>query len=268
MEPRPGEIKIDAEDRAAHEPSGSTRGGAGRGGTSRNAGHKRTRSMLARYSRFVGLMKVTLPAVAAALLGLVVIWPKVAPRDDIFRAAFADFNIKTVDTQAMVNPHYYGTDNQNVPFSVTANYATQVDPQNNVMSLDTPVADFTRKDGTGVILNADSGLFRQKDEILDLLGHVDLYQDNGFEMHTNSARLFVKSGDASGDEPTQAQGPSGTINGEGFRMQDRGRRVTFTGKCKAVLTMAKSGAKSGPKSGKASTSQAKPSKPKTGKDKS
>lgn len=249
MEPRPGEIKVDAEDRAAHEPSGSARGGAGRGGISRNAGHKRTRSMLARYSRFVGLMKIALPAVAAALLGLVVIWPKVAPRDDVFRAAFANFNIKSVDTQSMQNPHYYGTDNQNTPFSVTANYASQVDVQNNVMSLDTPVADFTRKDGTGVILNADSGLFRQKDEILDLLGHVDLYQDNGFEMHTNSARLFVRQGDASGDEPTWAQGPSGTLEGEGFRMQDRGRHVSFTGKCKAVLTMAKSGGKSG-KSGK------------------
>lgn len=248
------EIRIDAEDRAAHR-SASASGSVRQGRV--HAGHARNRSMLVRYSRFVGMMKIILPSVAAALLGLVVIWPKVAPRDSVFQKAFADFNMKSIDTQSMQNPRYYGTDNQNLPFSVTANFATQVDLQNNVISLEAPVADFTRKDGTGVILNADSGLFRQKDEILDLLGHVDLYQDSGFEVHTNSARLFVRQGDATGDEPTRAQGPNGTIEGEGFRLLERGRSVIFTGHCKAVLYTAKSG--------KAAD---KPTKRKTGKDKS
>jgi len=256
------EIRIDDEDRAAHrKPAGSERGASLP--TAAHSGHHRTRSMLARYSRFVGLMKITLPAVAAALLGLVVIWPKVAPRDSIFKSAFANFNIKAIDTQSMQNPHYYGTDNQNVPFTVTANYATQVDTQNNVLSLDSPAADFTRKDGTGVIVDADSGLFRQKDDLLDLLGHVDVYMDNGFEMHSNSARLYVKTGDATGDEPTHAQGPSGTIDGEGFRMKDRGRVMAFTGRSHAVLNLAKAGkqASKKPKSPPKTTA-------KTGKDKS
>lgn len=238
------EIRIDAEDHTARRPP--DRGGPA--GTERNGhlpdghpGQRRARPAPARYSRFVGMMKIALPSAAAALLGLVVIWPKVAPRDSVFRHAFANFNIKAIDTQSMQNPHYYGTDNQNVPFSVTANYATQVDVQNNVLSLDVPVADFTRKDGTGVILNADSGLFRQKDEILDLLGHVDLYMDNGFEMHSNSARLFVKTGDAAGDDPVHAQNPGGVIDGEGFRMQDRGHAISFTGHCVAVLDLAGSG---------------------------
>jgi len=260
------ELKIDAEDRDAHRPPPRSMRDGGANGPGREPGssHHSVRKVLIRYTRFVGMMKMLLPAIAAALLGLVVIWPKVAPRDNVFREAFANFNIKAVDTQSMQNPHYYGTDNRNVPFSVTANYASQVDVQNNVMSLDNPVADFTRKDGSGVILNADSGLFRQKDEILDLLGHVDLYQDNGFEMHTNSARLEVKVGNASGDEPTHAQNPSGTIDGEGFRMRDRGRNITFTGKCKAVLNMAK-----GNKSAKPQSKAVKPkSGPKSGKDKS
>ncbi|HVI52756.1 MAG TPA: LPS export ABC transporter periplasmic protein LptC [Candidatus Sulfotelmatobacter sp.] len=258
MEIRPPDIRIDSEDREAHRRHVPSMDGGlpARSAGSRSGNHNTVRTMLVRYTRFVSLMKMLLPAIAAALLGLVVIWPKIAPRDTVFREAFANFNIKTIDTQSMQNPHYYGTDNRNMPFSVTANYASQVDLQNNVMSLDSPVADFTRKDGSGIILSADSGLFRQKDEILDLLGHVDLYQDNGFEMHTNSARLFVKQGEGSGDDPTHAQSPHGTIDGEGFRLKDRGRTIIFTGKCKAVLITAKSSKdksakpKSGPKSGK------------------
>lgn len=264
MEIHPSDIRIDPEDRDAHRQasrpaSGPTREGSARQGA---GNHHTVRTMLARYTRFVSLMKVLLPAISAALLGLVVIWPKIAPRDSVFRAAFANLNIKAIDTQSMQNPHYYGTDNRNTPFSITANFATQVDLQNNVISLDGPVADFTRKDGTGVILKADSGLFRQKDEIMDLLGHVDLYQDDGFEMHTNSARLFVKDGAATSDDPTHAQSPHGTIDGEGFRLKDRGRTIIFTGKCKAVLVMGKTAkgqsqakeknakARSGQKSGK------------------
>ena len=201
--------------------------------------HTGLRRMLARYSRFVALMKMLLPAIAVALLGLVTIWPKVAPRNSVFKEAFAGFDIKSVDTMAMQNPRYYGTDNKNAPFTVTATVATQVQSQPMVVALENPQGDFTQKSGSGMIITSDNGLFRQKEDILDLLGHVDLYQDTGYEVHTNSARLDVAKSNAWGDEPTAGKGPAGTIEGEGFRLMDRGSDVTFTGKAKAVLFSAK-----------------------------
>lgn len=195
--------------------------------------------MLAGYSRFVGLMKVVLPATAAALLGLIVAWPRLAPRDQAFQIAFANFNVKTVDTLSMTNPRYFGTDNKNMPFTVTADVGTQVDPQTLVVALENPVADLTRKDGSGVVLNSDVGFFRQKDGTLDLMGHVDLYQDSGYEVHTDSARIEVGPGNATGDEPTHGRGPTGTIDGEGFRLWERGKTILFTGKAKAVLNVSK-----------------------------
>jgi len=195
--------------------------------------------VVAPYSRFVALMKVMLPAFAAALLGLVFAWPKVASRDASFHLAFANFNIKAVDTLSMQNPHYFGTDNKNLPFTITADVATQVDPSNMVVSLENPVADLTRKGGASMLINSDTGFFRQKDDILDLLGHVDLFQDNGYEVHTNSVRVEVKQGNAVGDDPTKGNGPSGTIEGDGVRMWERGKTIMFTGKSKAVLYMAK-----------------------------
>lgn len=193
------------------------------------------RSVLVRYSRFVGMMKVVLPALAVAILGLIVVWPKLRPLDEKFKVAFADFDIKRVDTLSMQKPHYFGTDNKNLPFTLTADVATQVDPQNLVVALENPVADLTQSNGGGTVINADVGFYRQKDQTLDLLGHVDLYQDTGYEVHTESARLEVDHGNASGDEPTHGHGPAGTIEGEGFRLWDRGKVIVFTGKAKAVL---------------------------------
>lgn len=197
------------------------------------------RMLRAGYSRFVGLMKVALPATAAALLGLIVVWPHLAPRDEAFQTAFANFNRKNVDTLSMTNPRYFGTDDKNLPFTVTADVGTQVDPQALVVALENPVADLSRKDGSGVVVNSNVGFFRQKDGTLDLMGHVDLYQDSGYEMHTESARIEVGPGNATGDDPTRGHGPTGTIQGEGFRLWQRGKTILFTGKSKAVLNVAK-----------------------------
>lgn len=218
------DLRASREDRPVPPSAGWRRGGRATG-----------RAMLVRYSRFVGLMKVFLPALAVAILGLIFMWPELRPVDEKFRLAFADLDLKRVDTLSMQKPHYYGTDNHNLPFSITADVATQVDPQNLVVSLENPMADLTLKDGGGSVLNADVGFFRQKDQTLDLLGHVDLYQDSGYEMHTESARVDVTHGNATGDEPTHAQGPAGIVDGEGFRLWERGKVIVFTGKAKAVL---------------------------------
>lgn len=200
--------------------------------------HPAGRSMLVRYSRFVTLMKRLLPAMAAAILGLLVVWPKLQVAS-FSVSGLPRLNTKNVDTLSMLNPHYYGTDEKNLPFTITADVATQTDPQNLVVSLEKPVADLTQKGGSSTVISSDVGFFRQKDEILDLLGHVDLYQDNGYEVHTESARMQVAQGNATGDQPTRGQGPTGTIEGEGFRLWDRGKVIVFTGKAKAVLNTAK-----------------------------
>ncbi len=185
-------------------------------------------------------MKVVLPAGAAALLGLLVVWPRLSTHPEREAVSFAQREAR-VDDLSVRNPHYFGTDEQNLPWTVTAEVATQLDPGNMVVTLQKPVADLVRADGTGIIVNSDIGFYRQHDDTLDLLGHVDVYRDDGYELHTESARVLVGRGNATGDQPVQGQGPAGTLTGEGFTMLDRGRTIVFTGKSKAVLTVASAG---------------------------
>lgn len=200
-------------------------------------------SMLARYSRFVGLMKMVLPASAAALLGLILVWPNLSSRESAFFMSLGNISFRDVDTQSMQNPRYHGTDDSNLPFAVTADVATQVDPINSVVSLENPAADIARKGGGQIILNAEMGLFRQKDDLLDLIGGVGLYQNDGYELHTDSVRVNIKENAITGDAPTNGQGPGGTIEGEGIRVWEGGNRIMFTGKTKAVLFAGKPGSK-------------------------
>jgi lipopolysaccharide export system protein LptC len=196
--------------------------------------------MLTGYSRFVGLMKLALPATAAALLGLLMAWPRLAPQNEEFQVAFANFNAKSIDTQSMVNPRYFGTDDKNQPYTVTAEIGTQVDQELQAFSLDRPVADLTRAAGGSMVINSDIGVFQQKANTLELFGHVDLFQDKGYEVHSDSAHIDIGTRDAHGEEPTHGVGPTGVVDGEGFRLWDGGSRIIFTGKAKAVLNMSKS----------------------------
>lgn len=196
--------------------------------------------VLTGYSRFVGLMKLALPATAAALLGLLIVWPRLAPRDEEFQVAFANFNPKGVDTQSMVNPRYFGTDDKNLPFTVIAELGRQIDQETQAVSLDRPVADLTRPNGGSMVINSNLGLFQQKANTLELYGHVDLYQNKGYEVHSESAHIDIGPRNAHGEEPTHGKGPTGVVDGEGFRLWDGGSRIMFTGKARAVLNMSKS----------------------------
>ena len=168
----------------------------------RRTGRRQARlALLSGYSRFVGLMKVALPATGFALLLVIFVWPYLAPRDKAFRLDVAQLDTKSVQTLSMPNPHYYGTDDKNQPFTVTAESGMQLpagEKDDKIVALDKPVANVTRANGTNVVIKADTGYFNQNTYMLDLMGHVDLYQDNGYEVHTNSARVEVKPGNAAG----------------------------------------------------------------------
>ena len=61
------------------------------------------------------------------------------------------------------------------------------------------------------------------------------HHDNGTMLLTDEARVEMDAGTAEGDAPVAAQGGFGTLTAEGFRIQDRGAVVIFTGNAHAVL---------------------------------
>ncbi|MBF0304837.1 MAG: LPS export ABC transporter periplasmic protein LptC [Alphaproteobacteria bacterium] len=193
---------------------------------------------VARYSRFVFLMKVLLPALAVTLLGLVVIWPGLTAIEVRFSLGFADVDGRVGDTLTMTNPRYFGSDAENRPFTVTALEARRSHPESPVVMLSSPTADMSLDNGAGVMLDADAGYYLQRENAVDLAGSVDLYHDQGYEVHTSSARIELGDATVRGVEPVLAQGSFGIVEGEGFTVGERGRRIEVTGRSRAVLNAA------------------------------
>lgn len=192
-------------------------------------------SLRDRYSLFVGLMKVMLPAMAAALILLVVAWPHIVGKHDKFRLGIANFGADQIDNLSMLNARFDGMDDKNQPFTITADMATQSHESENLIELELPKADMTMSDGTWLALTARAGEYDRDTQLLDLTGAVSLFHDKGFELQTNSARIDFEAGTASGDEAVRGFGAAGSIQAEGFRVLDRGERILFTGRSQLTL---------------------------------
>jgi lipopolysaccharide export system protein LptC len=189
-----------------------------------------------RYTRFVSMMRIVLPVVAAVLVLLVVIWPQLNEDTRRFRLMEqSGISLKDGGDQQAVNPRYTGTDAQNRPYSLTADSAVQSQTMPDAVTLAFPKADITMKSGAWIALSAQNGLYHRDAKTLDLNGDVTMFHDSGFEMRTASARIDFNDSGAVGNQPVEGHGPMGTVQATGFRVIDGGKQIWFTGRSKLVF---------------------------------
>jgi lipopolysaccharide export system protein LptC len=187
-----------------------------------------------RHTRFVQRTKWTLPAIAAALLLLVAVWPEFGSVFQRMRLA-GHIDLSDARKLRMVNPRYTGTDRQGRPYYLTAAAATQVPHSDDLVTLDAPKADLTTASGNWVEISGDAGAYQTQPQLLDLFGNVVLYQDRGNEFHTDSARIDVLHGTAQGKDAITGQGPFGHVTAQGFTIYNHGDIIVFSGKTDLTL---------------------------------
>src|SRR3546814_8263226 len=117
-------------------------------------------------------------------------------------------------TLNMLNARYSGVDENNQPFTVAADLATQEPDDENLVELQHPKADILTNDGDLVALSARLGNYHREEEKLDLAGTVHLTNADGFEITTETAPVDLKEGSAAGDSPVSGQSPSGALQSD------------------------------------------------------
>ena len=200
--------------------------------------HTDVRGSVEKYSRFVSTMKVVLPTAAGLLLAVVIILPQLRPEPEQFAAEVAVVEGSIGNTLSLVNARYLGTDTSGQPFSVTAKTVREPVGDDNNIELMAPQADISLNDGTWLMVGAESGQYHRETQTLTLEGEVNLFQDQGYELHTQTATVMLEEGSASSTTPVSSQGPFGQLQSQGFKLQDKGKIVYFTGPARLVLNSA------------------------------
>jgi lipopolysaccharide export system protein LptC len=180
-------------------------------------------------------MKVMLPALAAAIVLVLIAWPQLVSDERDFRISVSDLASDEVDNLTMINPRYQSRDAENRPFTVIAERAVQESSGADEVELSAPEAEITLNDGSWVTVTAENGLYDRKREYLRLDNGVQLFHDRGFQFETPQAEVDLQAGTAQSDTPVTGHGPEGQIDAQGFRVLDTGGRIIFTGQSKLVI---------------------------------
>lgn len=189
---------------------------------------------IARRRFAVGVLKRALPLAALAALALILAWPQITGTEERMRVAYRKPTEAMPDSARVLDARYVGRDDRGRPFTLTAEKAEQADGSV-VIELAAPRGDVTLEDGTWLTLEARSGRFDRTTRLLDLEDEVVLHHDSGYEVRTAKARIDLAAGRAEGDEPVAVQGPAGSVDAPGFRLEEKGAVVIFPGPARMLL---------------------------------
>jgi lipopolysaccharide export system protein LptC len=184
------------------------------------------------YTYFIRLMRIVLPLLTVAAIGLVIAWPSL--RNDKPSVLATD-----PGGPQMLNSRYSGVDQHNRPYTITADSAIQSSRNADTVDMVNPVAEMALEDGSWVALKSNSGHYNQKEGKLVMDGNVELFHSLGYQATTEQAFADVRAGTAWGDRPVSGHGPGGQVDALGFRIFDRGNSIVFTGNPKLILRPSK-----------------------------
>lgn len=187
-------------------------------------------------TKLVNTAKVALPVLAAALIGLIAVWPLFSGQSELRPGEGPD-----AGRLEMVDARYLGTDASRRPFEVRAERADHVG-SDTVVDLTNPEAHMVLNGGRWLTVAAERGRYDQRTGRLTLEGNVNLFHDGGYEFSTEAAELDTERGIAWGNTPVDGQGPIGSIDAGGFRVLEDGATVVFTGRARLHVVPATGGA--------------------------
>ena len=185
----------------------------------------------ARHSRMVRILRVAVPAAVVLSLAAIVFVSVVNP----FRALMPNVpvemdNLVVSGTKiTMESPHLAGFSNDGRPYEMWAKAAIQdvTDPDH--VELKTIRAKVAMEDQSTVTMDARTGFFDNKKQLLDLRQDIFLQSSTGYEAKMTQAFVDINKGNVSSDEHVDVKLLDGTLTSDKLRIFNSGELVRFEG---------------------------------------
>jgi lipopolysaccharide export system protein LptC len=135
----------------------------------------------------------------------------------------------------MLNPKFFGRDNQGRPYILGASQAARDEASLELVRLRDPTVTLDMDGPHPSTLTADTGVYREDTRILYLKGHVKADNNKTSKFATDEAVVNTQTGIVTGPEALSSQTPVGDLQSRSFDVFDKGNRVVFKGGVHARL---------------------------------
>jgi lipopolysaccharide export system protein LptC len=188
-------------------------------------------AIAARHSRLVRILRIAVPAVVGLAMAGVVAISIFNPFRALMKQLPVDMDNLVVSGSkiTMESPHMSGFTPDQRPYEVWAKTATQdlTDPDR--VEMKTLRAKVLQEDRSTVTLEARTGLFDTKSQLLDLRKDIFLQSSTGYEARLSQALLDIGKGTVTSEEPVDVKLLNGTLTADKLRITEKGALVRFEG---------------------------------------
>jgi lipopolysaccharide export system protein LptC len=185
----------------------------------------------ARHSRMVRILRVAVPAaVVSAMAGVVAVsifnpFRMLLPKIPVDMGNLVVSGTKIT----MESPHLAGFSTDQRPYEMWAKAAIQdlTDPDH--VELKTLRAKVMMEDRSTVTMDAHTGHFDSKQQMLDLRKDIFLQSSTGYEARMTQAYVDINKGTVTSDEHVDVKLLNGTLSADKLRILNSGEVVRFEG---------------------------------------
>jgi lipopolysaccharide export system protein LptC len=194
----------------------------------------------ARHSRMVRVLRVAVPAtVLLAMAGIIVVSVFNPFRiSGLTRLPVDISNLVVSGTKiTMETPHLAGFSTDQRPYEVWAKAAIQDLTNPDSVELQTLRAKVMMEDKSTVTMDARTGFFDSKQQMLDLRKDIFLQSSTGYEAKLSQAYIDINKGTVTSDEHVDVKLLNGTLTADRLKILNSGEIVRFEGNVVMNLIM-------------------------------
>lgn len=190
------------------------------------------------HSKHVKFAKVLLLSLFCTLSAIIFVLPFIGTKNHDNLKIIASDNKEEVpettdNSQNIVKPKFYGFDNVNRPYTITADKGTQVDK--NRVELSNVFSDIKLDEGKNYIaMTSQTADVQLSEKILNLKGDIEITVDSEYKVNTDSAIVNYGERRVNGNE-VKVEGKIGTINANSFSIDESYKVISFSDKVHTTL---------------------------------
>lgn len=194
----------------------------------------------ARHSRMVRMLRVAVPVAVALAMAAIIFIAAVNPFRiaEIAKLPIDIGNLVVSGSKiTMETPHLAGFSPDQRPYELWAKAAVQDLTNPDQVELQTLRAKVMMEDKSTVTMDARTGFFDSKQQMLDLRKDIFLQSSTGYEARLSQAYVDINKGTVTSDEHVDVKLLNGTLSADRLKIIDSGQVVRFDGNVVMNLVM-------------------------------